>query len=104
MKTLELCRVGKFFRGKAYSAHLLYSQCLSRITLSLSLTHSKQTLYECNGFCCHDGETLSIRIPIPVERVRNMVRRFGSVHFFHSLRSEDDHIARVTIGSILNEQ
>ena len=38
MKTLELCRVGKFFRGKAYSAHLLYSQCLSRITLSLSLS------------------------------------------------------------------
>ena len=40
MKTLELCRIGKIFRGKAYSAHLLYSQCLSRMTLSLSLTHS----------------------------------------------------------------
>lgn len=38
MKTLELCRIGKIFRGKAYSAHLLYSQCLSRMTLSLSLS------------------------------------------------------------------
>lgn len=46
MKTLELCRIGKIFRGKAYSAHLLYSQCLSRMTLSLShsLTLSKHNM------------------------------------------------------------